>query len=213
MIGGEIHLPRLIGLVGVSGSGKDVVAQILGASWGYRRLAIADPIKEATAVIFNLDREQLWGSLRDTLVDRIGMTPRGAFQQVGDRMRRVDPNFWVNLFGREVENTLRRGYRVVCPDVRTRTEFDAVRTLGGRLWHLSRPGAGAPGGAGRHETETQLTALPAERFDAVLVNDSDRVTLVHLCEAALRISVPGASARRGGEPLTAAGKSSRRGDL
>lgn len=190
MTGGEIDTPRLIGLVGVSGSGKDLVAQILAAKWGYRRIAIADPIKEATAVIFNLNHEHLWGDLRDTRVDRIGMTPRGAFQQVGDRMRRVDPNYWVNLFGREVENALRRGHRVICPDVRTRAEFDAVRILGGKLWHLSRPGAGAPGSTGRHETETQMTALPAECFDAVIVNDSDRVTLVRRCEAALRTTPP-----------------------
>lgn len=185
MTGDDRTLPRLVGLVGQSGAGKDVVASILGARWGYQRVAIADPIKKATAVIFDLDREQLWGDMRNTTVERTGLTPRQAFQRVGDGVRHVDPSFWLHLFERQVERLLAHGGRVVCTDVRTRAEIYYVKNRGGVVWHLSRPEAGAPGAAGCHSTETELAALPSEEFDAVIVNDSPRATLIRRCEGAM----------------------------
>jgi hypothetical protein len=161
-----------------------VVGSILGAHWAYKRIAIADPIKEATATIFNLNREQLWGDLRDLKLET-GITPREAFQRVGDGVRKVAPNFWVDHFTQRVSAAMDLGERVVCTDVRTEAEFGKVRELGGAIWLITRPGAGAPGNASLHDTEIQLATLPFEIYDAVIVNDAARVTLEERCEAAL----------------------------
>ena len=53
---------RLIALRGAAGSGKDTVAGfILKAVPGSKSIALADPLKEFAAVVFNFSREQLWG--------------------------------------------------------------------------------------------------------------------------------------------------------
>lgn len=186
MPGDPTTVPRLIGLVGPSGSGKDEVARILGQRWGFTRVAVADPIKEATAVIFDLDREHLWGSRKNELVARIGMTPREAFQRVGDGLRAVEPGLWLTLFVRRVLEVQRSGQRAVCPDVRTHEELAAIQSLGGAVCRVVRPGAGAPGKAGQHETETVLAGLPDGRFDAVVLNDRGIHNVTKRCSSILR---------------------------
>jgi hypothetical protein len=193
MPGDPVAVPRLIGLVGPSGSGKDEVARILGRRWGFVRVAVADPIKEATAVIFDLDREHLWGSRKNEVVVRIGMTSREAFQRVGDGLRAVEPGLWLTLFVRRVLEAQRTGQRVVCPDVRTHDEVAAIGSLGGQVWRVVRPGAGAPGKAGKHETETDLAGLPDGRFGVVVRNDGGLSDLDERCADLLARQAPAAT--------------------
>ena len=54
---------------------------------------------------------------------------------------------------------------LVVPDVRLDLESDRVKRLGGKLWHVSRPGVVSDG----HATESGLAIGTA--FDAVLIND------------------------------------------
>ena len=52
-----------------------------------------------------------------------------------------------------------RGFRmkgVVIPDVRFKNEVDAIRTAGGKIWYIDRPGAGLAGAAGAHASENSL---------------------------------------------------------
>src|SRR5690606_23010291 len=45
------HLPRVIGLYGYAGSGKDTVGHILESLKGYARAAYADPLRQAAEEI------------------------------------------------------------------------------------------------------------------------------------------------------------------
>ena len=198
MHGDTSTLPPLLGLVGPSGSGKDEVARILDKNWGYTRVAIADPIKEATAVIFGLNHDQLWGDERNTLVPRIGLTPREAFQRVGDGVREVNPSLWLTLFAERILEAQLRGRRVVCPDVRTNEELTMIGSLSGQCWRVIRPGAGAPGGAGDHDTEKALIDLPEGRFDAIVNNEGDLRELEARCRKSLdAVGSPDLSTRPG----------------
>ncbi|MCP4607010.1 MAG: hypothetical protein GY847_41940 [Proteobacteria bacterium] len=172
--------PSLIGLYGKSGSGKDVVASTLHKQWGYRRIAIADPIKRICASVFNLSRDDLWGDGRNTYVERIGMTPREAFQLLGDACRNEDKSVWTRLFRREVMVAFACGERIVCPDIRTLGEVNMLREHGGVLWRIERPGAGAPGIAGENETENQLESY--DDYDGVIINDDTSDDLSRHCE-------------------------------
>jgi hypothetical protein len=76
---------------------------------------------------------------------------------------------------------------VVCTDVRTPEEMETVRKLGGEVWRVVKPGAGAPGSAAKHATERALAELPNRSFDVVVVNAGTLEALEQQVKAALAI--------------------------
>lgn len=48
---------------------------------------------------------------------------------------------------------------VVIPDVRFKNEADAIHAAGGKIWRISRPGAGLAGAAGQHASEQEIKTL------------------------------------------------------
>lgn len=61
---------------------------------------------------------------------------------------------------------------VVIPDVRFRNEVDAIRAAGGKVWRVSRFGAGLQGAAAKHQSETELDTIPLELFTQQVSNNS-----------------------------------------
>ena len=161
---------RLVGLVGVSGAGKDTAADYLRERHGFRRIAFADPLKGWVRTIFALSDAQLWGEERNRRDDRLGLTPREVYQRFGDACRAIDPDVLLRAFRAATGAAVAAGDRIVCTDVRTSAELDALRAGGWRVFRVVRPGAGAPGSAGEHATETQLRSVVDGEFDGVLHN-------------------------------------------
>lgn len=61
---------------------------------------------------------------------------------------------------------------VVIPDVRFRNEVDAIRAAGGKVWRVSRFGAGLQGAAAKHQSETELDTIPLDLFTQHVSNNS-----------------------------------------
>lgn len=162
---------RLVALAGVSGAGKDAAAAHLAARHGFVRLALADPLKETMMELFGLTREQLWGEGRNVPDPRLGHAPRALYQRFGEACREIDPEVWLRPFRKRVTELLSAGESVVCTDLRTHAEHRMARELGGSVWLLRRPGAGAPGAMALDRTETELTSAEESTFDAVIWND------------------------------------------
>ena len=51
----------LVGISGQLGSGKDSAAKKLMESYGYTKMALADPMKRFGEQIFEFTHQQLWG--------------------------------------------------------------------------------------------------------------------------------------------------------
>jgi len=177
---------RLVALAGVSGAGKDMAAGYLAERHGFRRVAIADPLKEAMTALFGLTREQLWGDARNLPDPRLGRAPRELYQQFGRACREIDPEVWIRAFRGRAAELLDAGERVVCTDLRTLAELRVVRELGGCAWLLRRPRAGAPGALALDATETELAMADEGWFDAVIRNDGTPAVLHHRLDRALR---------------------------
>ncbi len=177
-------MPRFVAFAGVSGAGKDAAASAL-LERGFRRIAIADPLKFAAKELWQLEDAQLWGEQRDVVDPRWGTTPRRLYQRLGDAMRRIDPDIWVKLWRQEVEAALAGGERVVCPDVRMPREVETARELGAVTLLILRPGAGAPGGSAEHPTEKSASALQRSDVDIVVRNDGTIDELLARVEEAL----------------------------
>lgn len=63
---------NIVGITGQAGSGKDEIANHLVKSHGFKKLALADPIKRLGLEVFEFDAVQLWGpsSARNTFDPR-----------------------------------------------------------------------------------------------------------------------------------------------
>lgn len=65
---------NIVGIAGQAGSGKDEIANHLVNHHGFKKVALADPIKRFALNVFNFDVIQLWGpsSARNTFDPRYG---------------------------------------------------------------------------------------------------------------------------------------------
>lgn len=157
---GARELPRIIGLTGAAGAGKDTVAGILGL---HKRVAFADALRRevcdafgvsgATSLLTNRETKAVptpWLSTRNctdagfcklTPDHAVWRSPREIMQLWGTEYRRAqDADYWV----KQVEPLL-TGPTVVT-DVRFDNEANLIRRHGGEIWQVARPGFDAHGG-------------------------------------------------------------------
>jgi hypothetical protein len=148
----------IIGLSGVSGSGKDAVASILG----YKRIAFADKLKDIVKELRGYRHDQLYGALKDVVDPRYGRTPAEDLQAVGTGLREIlGEDVWVKA-ALSAADTFEN---VVVTDVRFPNEAEFVRFMGGHIVRIERPGHVSQRAA--HISEV---ALNGYAFDYTLVN-------------------------------------------
>ena len=176
-------MPRLIGLAGPAGSGKDTVAESISSHGTTIRIAFAAPLKAACQHLFDLSEAQLHDrDAKERLDTRWGLSPRQLFQRVGtDVLRRVDEEVFLKTATTRIRAALRsRADYVVVTDCRFENEAERVRDLGGRVWHLTRPANPDRTAFGGHASEA---ALGLQGDDFTLLNDG---TLRELAAAVAR---------------------------
>ncbi len=100
-------------LLGKAGSGKDTVAAYLASAYGFKRYAFADKIREVGRDLF-------------PEYFREGGKPRRLLQDLGQKMRELDPDCWTNYVLRRLEVD----GRVVITDCRFLREVDLAGRSG-----------------------------------------------------------------------------------
>jgi hypothetical protein len=140
----------LIGLIGLAGSGKDTVGDILSEQ-GFIRDSFAKPVKDAVAAIFGWDRAKLEGTTKEAREWReqdcpywsakMGkpFSPRRALQMMGTEIGReiYHQNLWVDA----MERRLTRDWtdiNFVITDVRFDNEMEMIHRLGGTIIQVER---------------------------------------------------------------------------
>jgi dephospho-CoA kinase len=137
-----------IGLMGLAGSGKDTAAEVL-YNYGYARYAFADRVK-------NLAWRFGWDGNKDE-------RGRALLQNIGMAGRQYDPETWIKY----VELLIEKGEDsrlIVFTDVRFQNEADYIRSKGGIIVRIVRPGIIAE----NHESELKQCEVAA---DIEIVND------------------------------------------
>lgn len=168
--------PRLVGISGFAGAGKDSVALQLAERHGYERVAFADKVK---ALAVALDPTLAAQVEAGTPLDELKGEPsvRRWLQDVGLAVRKVlDEDVWVRV---AIDDLDPRG-RYVITDMRFSNELAAIRARGGIAVRIERPGVGP---ANDHPSELELA--DRDDWDLVVVNDGG---LFDLGEAADRIA-------------------------
>lgn len=139
----------LIGILGRKRVGKDTVADYLCEKYGFRKLTLAQPLKDICKVAYDFSDEQLYGSLKEVIDDRIGVSPRIVYQYIGTEVFRKDinriipdikNNFWINLIAENYLEIKRNSDNdlVVISDVRFQNEIDKIHELGGIVIKINR---------------------------------------------------------------------------
>jgi hypothetical protein len=159
--------PRLIGLIGRKGSGKDTAALTL-LNQGYQNVKFAGALKDMIRTVLayqGLDagsiERMVEGDLKEVATDYLaGQTPRFAMQTLGTEWGRdlIAPDFWVGTTIRKAGDL-----KTVITDVRFPNEMDAVTNAGGFCFGITADWISAT--EGEHESEALIddliAALPA----------------------------------------------------
>lgn len=158
---------QIIGVSGRAGAGKDTIAAALRRD-GFERIAFADPLKRACAIVFGLTHEQTHGREKEIVDLRWGLSPRQIMQRFGTEAIRdvFGEDVWIKSMAAQIERVRAEGSKrgVVIPDVRFPNEAEAVRAWGGQLWRVVRPDVAA---VAEHVSET---ALDRFQFDVTVHN-------------------------------------------
>lgn len=101
-----------IALTGWAGAGKTTVAQYLEQKYGYKKISFADGIKDIAMRYFFMSEKD-----------------RRLLQQIGEKMREIDPDVWVKYTLHRVEY-IELDSSVVIDDLRRMNEFEGLQREG-----------------------------------------------------------------------------------
>lgn len=146
----------LIGLIGKKRTGKDTFAAKLVRDFGYERVALADPLREAALALDpivgtfpllddGITRVREWRLSH--VIDSIGWEKakdycpevRRTLQRLGtESIRSLDDQFWIRTAFARIDALRAEGKPVVVTDVRYPNEADAIREATGYLVRIVR---------------------------------------------------------------------------
>lgn len=138
-------LPRIIGICGSIGAGKDTVGAYIREFYPqYKKESFATTLKKAVAVLYGWDYDMLLGVTPETRKQReevdsywtekfgYNVTPRKVMQQFGRTMRNLNSSFWVYSLERNLPDFC------VITDARYPEELDMIKRNGGIIIQVNR---------------------------------------------------------------------------
>lgn len=173
-------LPRIIGITGRAGVGKDTLADYLELGHGYYRYSLAMPLKRGIEEMFSLsptvwDREN-----KERVIPWIGKSPRQLAQTLGTEWGRhlVADDIWLRCLGQVIDNLPSTAEGLVIPDVRFENEANYIRARGGVVIRVLRDVE--PVNA--HMSEA---GLPDDLVNVQVLNNTTMVAFLHDAELTL----------------------------
>jgi hypothetical protein len=161
-------LPRIVGLCGAIGAGKDSVADVLARDLGYKELAFATALKEAVATMFPwVPRCHFFGTQEEKAQTLFQGTQRWTGRKLleyfgTDCGRAILQDIWVRAAMEQID---RRPDKLwVVSDVRFPNEAQAIRDRGGIIWEVVKTG-----GVTEHTGHVSDMAWKEIRKDAYVV--------------------------------------------
>jgi hypothetical protein len=153
--------PRIIGLAGPAGCGKNLVASMVPDAVVVH---IADPIYAALSAILGIQDTVLrQRATKERPIDWLGKSPRQLLQTLGTDWGRtlVAEDIWLRIARRRIEELAASGVStVVIADVRFDNEARMVQEMGGEVWGVDR---GPPAGVSPHVSESGLSPGMVDR--------------------------------------------------
>ena len=131
--------PRIIGLTGPAGCGKNLVASMVPDAVV---IQLADPIYAALSAILGIpDTVLRQRATKEKPIDWLGKSPRQLLQTLGTDWGRtlVAEDIWLRIARRRIAELAESGAAaVVIADVRFDNEARMVQEMGGEVWGVDR---------------------------------------------------------------------------
>lgn len=126
-----------IAIVGQMYAGKTTLANAITRVGGHQRVLMAGPLKAIAGLAFNEDIDK--GKTYDTSYGP--KSGRQILQEVGQSMKSVDRDFWLNCFFNDVDHLIQiaQGSEFVVDDVRFVFEAEALRNNGWVIIKVKTP--------------------------------------------------------------------------
>jgi len=139
---------KLIGITGLAGSGKSTVAEYLELFGGFKRVSFATPVKEMAATLLTVgycyDRDDVdwYLAYKEVVLPKLGVSMRHLLQTLGTDWGRnmISQSIWTNSVMHRVLPRQGEPSNVVIDDVCFEDEAAFIRSNGGMMIHLIRPG-------------------------------------------------------------------------
>lgn len=171
--------PTVYGFGGYKRSGKDAAVDELESAYGFARTGMSTPIDEAARILNPIithapdGRPIHYIEFNDvvchgdyTLAKEDAEFRRFLKALGADLGREIDANLWVNKVRATINASLDRGVPIALTGTRFPNELELIRSMGGVLVWVSRPGV--EDSTDTHSTESSVAP---EDFDHVIVND------------------------------------------
>ena len=164
-------MTQLIGIYGYARSGKDTIGAHLVKNFGFTRYAFADPLKRACCEMFGITMDHFNDpELKEKEIPFWGFSPRYMAQRLGTEGGRelFRDDIWIKRAEMEwinYQNAV-NGTGMVITDMRFENEINWVKSQGGYLIKVTRPGV--EGAVGTHASETYFDD---NMFDCIIYND------------------------------------------
>lgn len=162
-----MKLPKLLGIAGKSGVGKDTLANHLNLKISKSKtFSLAYPLKKAAAALFDLDLMNFESpNLKESDENYWDTTPRAMLQWLGtqlvrdsmeDLMPGIGKGFFVELLYKRIlaANHFNGIDLAIVTDVRFEAEAQFILRNGGTIIHLTRNAAPLPNGFKAHPSES-----------------------------------------------------------
>ena len=125
----------LVGITGGTGTRKTVIAKRLQAAHGFERLHAGQPVKTAVAEGFDLNARETTGKGKDRPTQKLGgATFRNATEAFGAGIHAIAPQATAAALSKRIMPLLVKGKSVAVDGVRSPTEAEAIRKMGGQIW-------------------------------------------------------------------------------
>lgn len=182
--------PKVILLGHQAHVGKDTLGEFLVKQDNFVRFGFADKLKDVVADLYGFTEEHMYGTLKNVVDERYGLTPREILQDFGQEQRARFSDIWADYVFRGIESTISRtalhsSYNQKKNFVITDFRFPNEHTVGKRYaerlgWDLVAVKIVRPDDArGEFAGSTNIseTALDGYNFDFEIYNTKTKEVL------------------------------------
>lgn len=147
----------LVGVCGKAGAGKDTIADYLVNNHGFKKIALADPIKRMVKDVFVLDDHTVYDRVarEQPLPQWNNWSVRKLLQTIGTELfrRNIDDSVWVKSLWYRVQSDPTSNY--VVSDIRFPNELEYLQKNCSSFFAIKVKREGCDGGVGLkgHESE------------------------------------------------------------
>ena len=146
-----MQLPRIIGLLARSRSGKDTVCDYIIAKYtkcnehglnpmqSVVKRRLAQPIKDAVCALYGFTHDQLESDDKDNIHHDIGISPRTAMVYITrNTMEQMGHDFFSRRLFNDIDSMNIDADTIIIPDVRYKHDIHEIQKRGGILIKLER---------------------------------------------------------------------------